>query len=273
MTVRGKPSTMFHVIFFIALAGTLLSCEGKVNVDTDTAEANHAEESEPVSMGFMISLWQKDIVFYARGNEPFWALDIYKDHTARFYTLDGIDVTTKYTQGDNANMISVENDTALLTITRADTVCQDNMSGREFPYSVRVVYSDKLSKIISEYVGCGAYVPDPRLHNKWQLTMIDGQLLDSSQLSKGLPVLNFSITGNSVSGHDGCNQISGNIRLDKDSILFGNLISTKMYCPDMGAAEKLGALLSGRKYNVEIYEGELRLIDSDRPVMVFRNLE
>ena len=45
--------------------------------------------------------------------------------------------------------------------------------------------------------------------------------------------INFEPREKRFSGNGGCNQISGNYTLDKKSIHFGEIISTKMSCADM----------------------------------------
>jgi heat shock protein HslJ len=59
---------------------------------------------------------------------------------------------------------------------------------------------------------------------------------------KGIPVqlsgsrrdafINFRTDERRFSGNGGCNQISGNYTLDKQSMHFGEIISTKMSCED-----------------------------------------
>ncbi len=60
---------------------------------------------------------------------------------------------------------------------------------------------------------------------------------------KGVPVqqsgsrrdayINFEVIDKKFTGNGGCNQISGNYTLDKNTIRFGEVISTKMSCVDI----------------------------------------
>ena len=51
--------------------------------------------------------------------------------------------------------------------------------------------------------------------------------------------LNFVEGSNKVSGFSGCNHFSGTYTIKKDSIIFGKLISTKMYCEKTQVIEDL----------------------------------
>jgi heat shock protein HslJ len=67
---------------------------------------------------------------------------------------------------------------------------------------------------------------------RWVLTEMKGVPV---QLSGGRrdAYLNFDAGEKKFTGNGGCNQVSGNYSLDKKNIRFGEVISTKMSCPDI----------------------------------------
>lgn len=67
---------------------------------------------------------------------------------------------------------------------------------------------------------------------RWVLTEMKGVPV---QLSGGRrdAYLNFDAAEKKFTGNGGCNQVSGNYSLDKKNIRFGEVISTKMSCPDI----------------------------------------
>ena len=67
---------------------------------------------------------------------------------------------------------------------------------------------------------------------RWVLTEMKGVPV---QLSGGRrdAYINFDAVEKKFTGNGGCNQVSGNYSLDKKNIRFGEVISTKMSCPDI----------------------------------------
>ena len=67
---------------------------------------------------------------------------------------------------------------------------------------------------------------------RWILTEMKGVPV---QLSGGRrdAYINFDAGEKRFTGNGGCNQISGTYSLDKKNIRFGEVISTKMSCPDI----------------------------------------
>ena len=63
--------------------------------------SNIAPASEQ-HIDFQMKLWLKGIDFYARGNEPFWALDMDFDKGFYFKTLNGIEINTPPFDGQKA---------------------------------------------------------------------------------------------------------------------------------------------------------------------------
>jgi len=75
--------------------------------------------------------------------------------------------------------------------------------------------------------------------------------------------LNFVEGSNKVSGFSGCNHFSGTYTIKKDSIVFGKLISTKMYCEKTQNIEEL----------VFNCLSQINSISLNKNVLIFKNEE
>jgi heat shock protein HslJ len=222
-------------------------------------------------------LFEQGVDFYARGNEPFWSLDIDFEGSFKFQTLDGFSMTTPPVvelnpQDLHITRYSVEVEAGELVITITHNNCEDNMSGEIFTNQVEVKTRKPEETTYTAYTGCGRYVPHPHLQNTWAITSIGGKKLDAGKLPKGLPTIELSLKEYIIGGHDGCNQIGGSFSTKGNRIHFGNLISTKMYCENMGAAEQTGALLSGQQYEYRLVENELLFLKEGKEVMSLKRV-
>jgi len=79
----------------------------------------------------------------------------------------------------------------------------------------------------------------------------------------------FSVSTNSYSGNNGCNQISGKMDiLTNTEIEFGPIMSTKMACENMKIPDRINELI----FKVELYELnhlQLFLVDKDKNMPLF----
>jgi len=93
---------------------------------------------------------------------------------------------------------------------------------------------------------------------------------------KGVPVqlsggrrdayINFEVAEKRFTGNGGCNHISGNYTLDKNEISFGEVISTKMACPDIEFENTfLSTLNSITRYEVK---GDDLILKRNRDVLL-----
>lgn len=89
------------------------------------------------------------------------------------------------------------------------------------------------------------------LHDIWALKTIQNEPLPDNLMKA--PVLEIYVEEKRVSGNDGCNSVSGGIKvLTEKEMQFGQLISTKMACPNMEFSSKFnGLLLQTRQYKLE----------------------
>ncbi len=111
-----------------------------------------------------------------------------------------------------------------------------------------------------------------RLHDIWALESMNGESLPSD-LSK-MPVLEIFVEENNIVGNDGCNNISGSIKkITNEELVFGQIMGTKMACPNMVFSRKFGSNLSSTRFYV-LKGLSLVLLDENKTeLMVFKKVD
>ena len=232
------------------------------------------DEARP-NQRMLMKLWQQGIDFYARGNEPFWALDIDFDNTMRLETLDGLTLETPPVEGVRAQDADVtryaaDSESGSLVVTLIAGECTDNMSGEKFTHRVQVEAKKKTARDFQTFEGCGRYVPDYRLNDIWVLTHMDGEAIDASTLPKGLPTLELHIVDSRVVGHGGCNNIMGSFTIEWKTIQFDHIAGTMMACPDMTVETEFLKAISGKRLSYGLENLVLVLSEKDGTELKFK---
>ncbi|MEJ5262198.1 MAG: META domain-containing protein [Ignavibacterium sp.] len=264
----------FLFIPFILLF--ILSCAASENCGSNQKQIS-STEVEIVDPSFYQEKFLRGIKFFARGNEPFWTLDIYSQDEIIFSELNETEIkatNVKQSTGKKLNetIFTAENENDELMVSIVQDSCQDNMSGEMFEYnvSVRIKNSSTVEKVFN---GCGRYLFDYRLNDIWVMEEMTDVDLDKESLMKGLPMFEFNLREKRVSGHAGCNQFFGGIELKGNIISFGNLAATKMACPDMTVEQKVFQALSQKHFTYKIDKLKLVLESDSGLKMVFRKTD
>lgn len=267
------------LIFSITMLGlALISCAHSDKVKVNSDEQNKIESTEIVNPSFYQEKFLNGIDFFARGNEPNWVLEIDFEKSMRFSEMNGIEINTPAVEGVKAQDSDVTNFRAVtesieLSVTISKELCQDNMSGELFDYNVRVRFRNSNQPEFVEFSGCGKYLYDYRLNDIWVMEEMTGVELKKENLLKGLPMFEFNLSEKRFGGHAGCNQISGGFDLKGNKITFGNLISTKMACPDMTVEQKILQVLNNKKFIYRIENLKL-VLESDSGIkMIFKKVD
>jgi len=109
---------------------------------------------------------------------------------------------------------------------------------------------------------------DQRLHDIWALKQVDGVKAAPEQVTA---YLEFNLTTNKVYGNTGCNSLSGEIKVEGDSIKLLNLAVTEMFCVGFkNEQEYLYRLQNPMKYSLNGLE--LTLI-SNQSVLIFQKVD
>ncbi len=225
---------------------------------------------------FMKRLAEQGIDFYARGNEPFWALDMDFDNVFRFTTMDGTEFNSPPGEGAMAmdapvpiTRYGAQTEAGSIVITMRREQCLDNMSGEVFSHKVTVEFQPGNASEPTTYEGCGRFVTDYDLVGAWTLTAMGEDPVDGSELPKGAPQLVFDPENLRISGHGSCNNINGSFQMGKSSIIFSQMASTMMACPDMEVETTFNRLISGRELKYELEGNQLVLTHPSGQTLVF----
>jgi uncharacterized membrane protein/heat shock protein HslJ len=235
---------------------------------------------DPPGVSFKMKLWRGGIDFYARGNEPFWALDIDLGNSIKFSTPEGktIEITSyQVNSAQDSNTVRfsgyTENNTVIVTVSEKE--CADTMSDEKFRYATEIEIKTKGKKEFKTYMGCGQYVPDYSLHDIWILTKVNGEGLAHDRFpQKGAPTFEFYVEEGRVSGHAGCNNINGRFfRAGKNLIQFEPFAITRMMCPDMELEEIITKSVAGKRMKYKLVDCALMLSGYDNTILEFKKVD
>ena len=241
------------------------------------ADAPQEQEGAP-NTAFIKKLYDQGIDFYARGNEPGWMLDMDFDNMFRFSTMGGDKIETPPTEPAMAQDAPVtryaaETEAGSIIISIAAEDCVDNMSGEKFTHKVRVEFKKGTDADYTTYESCGRYVTDYRLAGLWTLTEMGGEAINAEGLAKGAPQLNFDPDALRISGHSSCNNLMGGFHMEKDAVVFGQLASTMMACPDMAVGTAFNRMITGRQLRYAIDGDKLTFTHPGGETLVFQKAE
>jgi len=281
-------NNLILLVYFLFISVFTLGCnkvEKKNIIDAENSKNSKdtlttSFQNEPPSMSFKMKLWQQGVDFYARGNEPSWAVDIDMDSGIKFSNIDGLVFETtslKLHQAADAKMtkISGDGDSGEIIVTIVEENCNDTMSDEKFRNSVNVELKGEGDYEIETYTGCGQYVPDYRLHDIWVLVEVNGEAIDPGRFKeKGSPTFEFYVEEGRVSGHAGCNNFNGGFyRAEKDILHFEHFAMTRMMCPDMELEILVAQSVASRRMKYEIRKMELILSGYDGTKLIFKKID
>jgi heat shock protein HslJ len=104
------------------------------------------------------------------------------------------------------------------------------------------------------------------LNGTWTLQSLNGQSELTTLFSNQLPSLQFDTQAMRISGSDGCNRLSGPLRVeDGNQIRFDQLAGTKMACEGQGSDVFLNALNKVTTFQLD--KGTLKLLADGQEVM------
>ncbi len=157
----------------------------------------------------------------ARGNEPFWSLEVTEDGWA--YTTN---LGADRAEGSLPQPVAVPDGarfdvSAEFGFTVERKLCRDSMSGMPFPLTVSL--TDKGTAL----AGCGGD-PASLLDGAWTVTGVAGKPL----APKAGVTITFDAAGARVFGRGGCNSYNAGFTLTGEGLAFGPAASTMMACEE-----------------------------------------
>lgn len=284
--MKKKLTWLGSTIIFFSL---LLNCHEKKRNDSVAVEAQkqnipasitEKSDQEQPEESFKMRLWQQGIDFYARGNEPFWSVDVDFDNELAFKLMDEpsfelSEYTLDEAQDANIMRIASQGESVELFLTVSGDPCVDNMSGEEFRNMVNVQVKLKDEADFRSMNGCGQFVPDYRLNDIWILTIVNGEQLKADRFpEKGAPNVEFHAEEGTVAGHAGCNNFNGGFfRAGFDVLHFEPFAMTRMMCPDMEIEDLFTHAVAGRRMKYNIDGMKLTLSGFDGTVLMFQKAD
>ena len=200
----------------------------------------------------------------ARGNEPFWRLDVTTD-TVAFEVL-GQDIAIKAPiaardMADGRPRIIAEADGKRLELTVTERLCADTMTGMPFPVGVEVNYAGRT------FQGCGGEIITA-LEGGWRVIRLGGDLLPPGITA----TIEFDRDGQ-VSGRSACNRFAGGYMLSGEGLSFGQIAGTRMACPPaemeteqrfLGLLQKITRVTPGENAQLKLMAGDGQAIVLER---------
>jgi heat shock protein HslJ/uncharacterized membrane protein len=253
----------YHILFLFCLM-FMIRCVPSNLTEQVGENKNTKNEGTIVDPSFYQNKFLTGTDFFARGNEPFWNLEIDFQKSMNFSVLDEINLSTPSVEGVKAQDAEVtrfrsQTDTGEMIVTIIKVNCEDNMSGEPFNYKVRVETKNSGDKNFKTFEGCGRYLYDFRLNDIWVMEEMTGIELRKENLMKGFPTFEFNLKEMRISGHAGCNNLTGKIELKGNKIIFGNFAATMMACPDMQVERAVVDALNNKTFNYKIESLKLTL--------------
>lgn len=235
------------------------------------------EEVVEMNLNYYQEKFLSGVDIIARGNEPNWTLEIDLEKSMSFAAMYDIKVNTPAVEGIKAQdsdvtLYTAKTDSGELVITVIKDKCQDNMSGENFPYKVRVEAKSPADSTYKTFEGCGRFLYDIRLHDIYVMEEMTGFNLKKEKLMKGMPTFEFNLTDMRFGGHAGCNQINGGISVVGNKITFGNLVGTLMSCPNMKIEKAVITALNDKTVTYSIDKMKLTLV-SGKTKMVLQKVD
>jgi heat shock protein HslJ len=189
----------------------------------------------------------------ARGNEPGWHIEV-SESAITFRAMDGENFTIEpVPQPTTANAVATYAATVggrPFTLSLADEVCADTMTGMQHPKTATVVIGDR------RLTGCGGE-PAALLHGDWRIEEIGGTAI----VAGSEPTLTFEPDGR-IHGNGSCNRFIGSFSLSGEGLKFSPAGASMMAC-DQPLMDQEHTLLKAFEaiHRFEVGpEGRLRLI-------------
>lgn len=197
----------------------------------------------------------------ARGNEPFWRLEI------------GADALTFEPMGEPAVKAPIETRSVVdghprivaggIEVTVIEKLCADTMTGMAFPVGVEVSYGGKSFK------GCGGDTMTA-IEGGWRIIRLQGDMPPEGMIL----TIEFGRDGQ-VGGNSGCNRFGGSFTMTGEGLTLGPLRATRMACPpaQMETEQRVLDLLRKVTRVTPGENAQLMLMAGDEPALVLERAD
>ncbi|MBU3713690.1 MAG: META domain-containing protein [Ferruginibacter sp.] len=122
------------------------------------------------------------------------------------------------------------------------------------------------------YEGCGKYLYDPEINDRWMLEYIDAVEQLEYSYARGLPRMEINMTQGKMFGFDGCSEVAANIEVRGKRIKFYNIWNTRSIDCKNKLGKKLYAdLVSNKLLEYSIKNDRLILYVAGDKRLIFKH--
>ncbi len=257
---------MKKIIFALLLFTCLCACHSSQKAETEKLNKAFNESIKNKDEKLM---FQNGIDFFAEGSQPNnWNLKMDYDDTVRFNADDGLSLKFAYNQlqkdiNAERSILSTKIKSGNISITVLEKDCTIPTKKEVFTKEVTFNFNGNI------YKGCGKFLSDVTLNNKWKLEKIGGQIVNQAEYNR-VPFFEFDIEKRKLSGNDGCNTIGTNIEVQGSRIKFGQVVSTQIACAKKSIENIIATLISNNIASYYFKDEKLYLYLIDDSLLIFK---
>ena len=246
-------------IFSILISICFLSCTNTQKTNKSITTNIEQQNTEKKNT----TLLNAGVDFIANGDSPTtWELTLNYEDSIRFKTNDGIALTFATNKCNRTETpVGIKFYTTIKKETIEINIFTNLCDKKRKTQIVTVQYIGKT------YTGCGSYLKNSALNNKWILYKIRGKFVEDY---KTTPTLLIDIDKNICKGNDGCNNLNASIIVQGDKIIFNEIKFSKNTCSDNDFTTILKKQMSNQIANYFFKDGKLYLYLIDDSLLAFK---
>ena len=254
-------------LFIFTAAVVVAGCNGLSNKKTPLYKI--PEVSKNILTPALQNQFYRGIDFTASGDKiADWQLEMNFDDSIRFQAQNGLSFTIPAVRpvmnSDSSQSFISSISLGKVVINISNENCLKVQSSNSVINRLCTVSIGNIT-----YSGCGQYLYDSELDNKWELQQYKADKISAAIFKNGLPYLKFDILNNKFIGFDGCNNISGAAEVQGKRIKFSSLTSTKKVCAG-NLLQNPYAVLTNQLVGYKILNDLLYLYLIDDSVLIFK---
>ena len=112
----------------------------------------------------------------------------------------------------------------------------------------------------------------PTVYDMWVLDSINNKPPDSNFFSHGTPYLDLNLEKKTLTGHTGCNGITGKLDVQGEKLIFDSLVLTSQTCKNKDFERKFVNGFKSGKTTYKLLNGNLHLNIGSGTNLIFRKI-
>jgi heat shock protein HslJ len=110
------------------------------------------------------------------------------------------------------------------------------------------------------------------IYDIWVLDSINNKAPDSNFFSHGTPYFDFNLDKKTVSGHTGCNGLTGKLKVQGEKLIFDGVVVTTQTCKNKDFEKKLVNGFKSGRTTYKLLNGNLHLNVGAGTNLIFRKI-